>query len=123
MLFRSALVNMPNMTSSNGSWVLRFAEPQGRPATGDLTTPVVMKKVDPTYDAEAKRDYIAGFVSLAALVGEDGAISNVRLVKGLDPRLDLSAISAFTQWRFQPAMRNGKPVELEVLVQIPFALN
>jgi len=43
------------------------------------------------------------------------------VVKGLDARLDTSAVAALTQWRFEPATRDGRPVELEVLVQIPFS--
>lgn len=58
---------------------------------------------------------------LAALILRDGTVANIRVVRSLDQRLDLSAISALTQWKFRPAMRDGRPVDLEVLVQIPFA--
>jgi TonB family protein len=116
-------VNMPNLTSRTGSWVLRFAEHQGREQPGDLSTPYVVRKVDPTYEAGAQREHIEGVILLAAVVQIDGSISNVRVVRGLDSRLDLSAISAFTQWKFQPALRNGHPVELEVIVRIPFVNN
>lgn len=118
----TSLVNMPNLSSRSGSWVLRFAEPAGQQGIGELSTPQVVRKVDPSYEAGAQRDGVEGLVTLAARVQMDGSIAGVRVVRGLDPRLDLSAISAFTQWRFVPAMRDGRPVELEVLVQIPFAI-
>ncbi len=118
----TAHVNMPNLTSRTGSWVLRFAEPRGAEAArGKLSTPQVLRKVDPAYAAGAQREHIEGMVMLAALVLRDGTVANIRVVRSLDQRLDLSAISALTQWKFQPAMRDGRPVELEVLVQIPFA--
>ena len=56
----TALVNMPNMSSRNGSWVLRFAEPQGREGNGEMSTPAVLKKVDPSYEASAQRDRVQG---------------------------------------------------------------
>jgi TonB family protein len=114
---------MPNLTSRTGSWVLRFAEPAGREGSSDISPPRVLRKVDPVYEAAAQRDRIEGVVMLAALVRRDGSIAGVRLVRGLDSRLDLSAISAFTQWTFEPALRDGNPIELEVLVQIPFTIN
>lgn len=118
----TAQVNMPNLSSRTGSWVLRFAEPKNSEAArGELATPEVIRKVDPAYEAGAMRERIEGVVMLAALVLRDGSVANIRVVKGLDARLDTSAVAALTQWRFEPATRDGRPVELEVLVQIPFA--
>lgn len=55
----TAHVNMPNLTSRTGSWVLRFAELKGAEgARGDLSTPQVLRKVDPAYAAGARREHI-----------------------------------------------------------------
>jgi TonB family protein len=119
-------MNMPNLSSGSGSWVLRFAEMSDHgvvPANdGKLLTPEAIRKVDPMYEASAAREKVQGSVTLAAVVMKDGTVSNVRVVRSLDPRLDSSAVAALTQWLFQPARKNGSPVDLEVLVQIPFAL-
>jgi TonB family protein len=118
-------MNMPNLTSAAGSWVLRFAElsPRGKMETGELLTPEAVRKVDPMYVASAARERVQGIVTLAAVVLKDGTLSNVRVVGSLDPRLDSSAVSALTQWKFLPGRKNGSPVELEVLVQIPFRIS
>ena len=119
-------MNMPNLASGGGgSWVLRFAELHESPRanTEDLATPEAIHKVDPMYVASAARDKVEGTVTLAAIILSDGSVSNVRVVNGLDPRLDTSAVAALTQWRFLPALKNGSPVDLEVLVQIPFKLH
>jgi TonB family protein len=125
--FYTVHMNMPNLSSGAGSWVLRFAELEERHnLRGDaepLTTPEAIRKVDPMYVAAAMREKIQGTVTLAALVLKDGTVANIRIVSSLDPRLDASAVSAMTQWKFQPARRGDTPIDLEVLVQIPFRLS
>ena len=120
-------MNMPNLTSAAGSWVLRFAEPNhpGNPRedASELSTPEAVRKVDPMYVAAAAREKVQGTVTLAALVLKDGTLANIRVVGSLDPRLDSSAVAALTQWRFQPARKNGVPIDLEVLIQIPFRIS
>ena len=46
----------------------------------------------------------------------------MELVHGLDPRLDRTAEEALAKWQFTPAMRNGEPVDVDILVEIPFRL-
>lgn len=119
-------INMPNLSSQSGSWVLRFAELGERAPGGDepeLTAPVALRKVDPPYHPNAIREGVQGMVVLYAVIHQDGRVDSVRVVRSLDPRLDESAINAFRRWEFQPATRNGSPVDLEALVQIPFAIS
>lgn len=120
-------INMPNLTSGSGSWVLRFAELNGdgtwhEEDEGDLSAPVALRKVDPKYAPSAVRDRVEGTVLLAAHILRDGTVSNIEVLNTLDPRLDGSAMDALTRWEFQPATKNGIPIDLEVLIQIPFRL-
>ena len=119
-------INMPNLSSGSGSWILRFAE-LGNNGTeareeAEISSPVAVKKVDPQYVPAAIRERVEGSVTLAARILRDGTVSNIAVVQSLDPRLDLSAVQALTLWQFQPARKKGAPVDLEVLVQIPFRL-
>ena len=119
-------VNMPNLSSQSGSWIIRFSELSNRVPKGDepkLIAPVALRKVDPGYDRGAIRDGVEGTVELYAVIHEDGMVDSVRVVRSLDPRLDESAVRALLRWKFQPATRNGHPVGLEALVQIPFTLS
>lgn len=120
-------INMPNLTSGSGSWVLRFAELNGNGILVEeeeegLSVPVAVRKVDPQYSPAAIRDRVEGTVLLAAYILRDGTVSNIQVMNGLDPRLDESAMKALTAWEFRPATKNGIPVDLEVLIQIPFRL-
>ena len=61
-------------------------------------------------------------IQMGAQILRDGTVANVQVLRSLDDRLDLSAVIALTKWEFQPAKKNGAPIDLEVLVQIPFRL-
>ncbi len=118
-------INMPNLTSGSGSWVLHFAElnsEASKAADDEVSSPVAVRKVDPRYDPAAVRERVEGTVMLAAHILRDGRVSDVRILRGLDPRLDVSAAEALSFWQFVPAKKHGAPVDLEVVVQIPFRL-
>jgi TonB family protein len=113
-------IDMPNVTSYDGSWTLRFTELGGSSPDDEITAPLAMHKVDPKYIASAAAEKIEGNVLLYAVIQRDGHVSQVRLVQGVDERLDSSAMAAFSKWVFQPATKNGQPIDLEAVVQIPF---
>ena len=113
-------LNMPNLTSAGGSWIIRFAELQENSVKGELTAPVATLKVDPAYPAELIREQVEGTVTLYAVIHADGTVADVRVLRGVDDRLDENARTALLRWHFRPATKNGSAVELEAVVQIPF---
>jgi len=116
-------IQMPNLTSYSGSWLMWYADRTAREVgLSPVAPPVAHRKVDPKYIAAAAADRIEGKVQLACVIGKDGRVSTVELVRGLDDRLNQSAIEALAKWEFTPATRRGEPVEVEVLVEIPFRL-
>lgn len=112
-------INMPNLTSAGGSWIIRFAELH-QSAGADLTAPVAMQKVDPAYPPDLIAARVEGRVILYAVIHADGTVGECRVLQGLDDRLDANAIAAMSRWHFRPATKNGNPVDLEAVVQIPF---
>ena len=66
------------------------------------------------------RENVSGTVILYAIIHADGTVGNVRVLRGVDERLDQFASQAIAQWQFQPAMKNGSPVDVEATFQIPF---
>ena len=136
--FYAMTLNMPNLNSAGGSWVIRFAElngnkgsqkdaseskgdAKGNEAKGDdLTAPVATQKVDPAYPMELMRRNVHGTVTLYAVIRNDGSVTDVRVLSGVDDQLDEFARAALTHWRFRPATKNGSPVDLEAVVMIPF---
>jgi TonB family protein len=124
-------VNMPNLTSASGSWILNFAELNdaeraGEPKLGppqpaaDLAGPVPVRKVDPKYPPELRASHVDGEVVLYAIIRKDGSVDSIELVHSVDPSLDANAMEALAQWKFRPAEKGGEPVDLEAVVHIPF---
>lgn len=120
--FYSLTLNMPNLNSAGGSWVIRFAELRQDPRSpaADLSQPMATRKVDPAYPLQLMRENVAGTVILYAVIHADGTVGNVRVLRGVDDRLDRFASEAVAQWKFDPAKKNGAPVDVEATFQIPF---
>ena len=95
------------------------------PAGGDVTAPVLVKRVDPRYTSEAMVTKITGVVVLEAVVRADGTIGAVRVVKSLDAKfgLDRAAIEAAKAWVFKPGIRRGQPVDVIVTLILEFRLH
>jgi TonB family protein len=118
--FYAMTLNMPNLNSFTGSWVIRFAEMQPDPKQGALLAPVPTQKSDPGYPLELMRTNVHGMVTLYAVIHSDGRVGDIRVLNSPDERLDAYAASALARWKFLPAERAGKPVALEAVVVIPF---
>jgi TonB family protein len=118
-------VNMPNLNSATGSWILNFSELRSNPdgpriVSSDLTGPSPLKKVDPKYPPSLVSDRVEGEVVLYAVIRRNGSVDSIQLVHGIDEQLDANAMDALGQWKFRPAAKGGTPVELEAIVHIPF---
>jgi TonB family protein len=125
--FYSARFNTPNLNSGGGSWVIRFAELDhasgphelNSPAA-DLSQPRATHEVDPGYPTQLMRENVSGTVILYAVIHADGTVGDVRVLRSVDQRLDRFATEALALWKFDPATKNGKPVDVEATFQIPF---
>jgi TonB family protein len=116
-------VNMPNFNSATGSWIIHFSEmhlsgPAGQ--AGALAAPVPVHKVDPKYPSTLMEARVEGEVILYGVIRQNGTVDSIQLVRGVDEHLDANAMSAFSAWKFEPATREGQPVDLEAIVHIPF---
>jgi len=116
-------VNMPNLNSVTGSWIIRFSELHltgAKRDTGNVSAPVPVLKVDPKYPQTLIEEHVEGEVILYGVIRPDGTVDSIQLVKGIDEQLDANSVTAFSQWKFEPATREGQPVPLEAIVHIPF---
>lgn len=118
-------IEMPNLNSSTGSWILNFTELRTDPnaprvPSADLNGPSPIRKVDPKYPPTLINEHVEGEVILYAVIRRDGSVDSIQLVRGLDEELDKNAMNALSQWKFRPATRQGEPVDLEAIIHIPF---
>jgi TonB family protein len=118
--YYSMILNMPNLNSSSGSWIIRFAELIPTKDQTALSAPVAMNKVDPAYPPDLIRDQVEGTVVLYAVIRANGTVDSVRVLSSVEGRLDRSAVRALQHWHFRPGTKQGLPVDIEAVVQIPF---
>jgi TonB family protein len=116
-------IQMPNLTSYSGSWLMWYADRTAKEmGLAPIAAPVPHRKVDPKYIPAAVEERVEGKVTLGCVVDREGRVSGVELIRGIDSRLNQSAQEALAKWEFYPATQNGLPVEVDVLVEIPFRL-
>ena len=89
-----------------------------------VTLPKVLSEVKPEYTAEAMRARIEGTVIMTTVIRTDGMPSAIAITKSLDAEygLDTQASTALSQWRFEPGLKDGKPVAVRVSVEMTFRL-
>lgn len=89
---------------------------------GGITAPKPVETPDPEYTEEARRAKIQGTCILWLIVDADGHPRDIRVVRGLGYGLDAKALETVKQWRFEPARKDGQPVNVQVSVEVGFRL-
>ncbi len=81
----------------------------------------IIKKVPPEYSSEARRQRIQGTVILHVILARDGKVAELDVVSG-DPKLRKAAIKAVKQWRYEPTLVYGQPVEVDTQINVIFQI-
>jgi TonB family protein len=92
-----------------------------RSQPGD-THPVPVYTKELEYSEEGRKKRIEGSVTLSLVVTPEGDPTDIRVVKGLGYGLDEKAMETAAQYKFKPAMREGKPVPVRIMMQMQFKL-
>jgi TonB family protein len=90
---------------------------------GGVAAPVLLHQVDPEFSDEARRAKYQGICMISIIVDANGNPQNPRVVRPLGMGLDEKALEAVRQFRFKPAMKDGKtPVPVMITVEVNFRL-
>lgn len=89
---------------------------------GGVSRPRAIYDPDPEYSEEARRAKYQGTVLLWVIVGPDGRPRDIRVQRSLGMGLDEKAIEAVRQWKFEPSMKEGHPVAVQVNIEVSFRL-
>jgi TonB family protein len=89
---------------------------------GGISAPQAISSPDPDYTEEARRAKKQGTCVLWLIVDAAGRPRDIKVVRGLGLGLDAKALEAVKQWRFQPALKDGKPVDVQISVEVEFHL-
>ena len=89
-----------------------------------VSSPQPIKQVDPVYTKAALKAKIEGTVRLGGVVEPDGSLGRLKILKSLDTvyGLDQSALDAAKQWKFEPGKKDGKPVPVQIELEMEFRL-
>jgi protein TonB len=119
----------PVVVTVNPAQMMPVSVPQPQPATQQFSEPVAVSEeaerallvhtVNPVYPSEALGQKLHGAVVLQALVGRDGSVEDLKIVRG-NFILSRAAIAAVKQWRFQPYTLNGHAAATQTVITINF---
>jgi TonB family protein len=89
-------------------------------STPGIQEPELIYRPTAPFTAAAKAAGIEGIVMMAAIFESDGSISDVKVLRGLDPGLDEAAVKTVKTWKFLPAKLDGQPVTVKANVEMSF---
>jgi protein TonB len=90
---------------------------------GGVSAPQVIHSVEPDFTDEARRSDFQGMASIQLIVDSQGNPQNVHVVRHLGMGLDEKAVEAVRQYRFKPAMFQGHPVAVQMVIEVDFRLH
>jgi len=102
--------------------VLLRAEEEVHKIGGEVTTPRLTSKVEPSYTEEARDAGLEGTVILAVIINKHGRVTDTKVEQALGSGLEDEAIKAVKQWEFEPATRKGEPVAVRARIEVNFRL-
>lgn len=109
----------PNIVQSR----IGLSTPTDVHRVGDgVSEPALIRKVEPEYSEAARQAKWSGTVIVSFEINEQGIPEHPRVLRSTGFGLEEKAIEAIMQWRFRPAMRDGKPVSVTTQVEISFRL-
>ncbi len=89
---------------------------------GGVSAPRALYSPDPEYSEEARKAKYQGVCVLNLVVGPDGKPRDIKVTHTLGLGLDEKAIEAVQKWKFDPALKDGKPVAVLISVEVSFRL-
>jgi periplasmic protein TonB len=90
---------------------------------GGVSAPQLIRSVDPDFTDDARRANYQGTVSIELIVDSSGNPQDIRIVHHLGMGLDQKAIEAVRQYKFRPAMYQGRPVSVQMVINVDFHLH
>ena len=109
-------------TSENPRSTTAASHPEALRVGRDVTAPEAIYAPAPQYSSEARKSCYEGTVVLWLVIDTSGKPQNIKVVRALGKGLDEQAIQAVREWRFKPASKDGRPVAVQINVEVNFRL-
>lgn len=82
----------------------------GAKQAAPIEAPKAVYTLMPAYPEELRRHGVRGRVELQVAIDDKGTVTEAKVEKSIHPYLDFSAVQAIRQWKYEPAIQNGKPI-------------
>ena len=92
------------------------------PTKALIASAKLIHQTHPEYPGSAKSRGVQGDVVLRAVISLDGSVGSMSPAGSPDPELAQAAINAVRQWRYEPALLNGQPIETVTTITVNFQL-
>jgi TonB family protein len=116
------VIPIENMPDYTGDWILWFAECQQQPGDSPMMrAPIPFRKQELVESSPVNP--VERRLQLAAVIRKDGRIDGISVLRSAGPSLDQGMIQDMASWQFKPATRDGIPVDVDVVMEIPFNLS
>jgi hypothetical protein len=117
------VIPIENLAEYSSDWIIWFAERESKSGSGELNVraPVPLRKfesVEPV--APGARTELR--VQIAAVISKEGKLEVRALLRNLAPALESEVLRDIQSWEFKPATQDGVPVDIDVVIEIPFSL-
>ena len=89
--------------------------------TGPQAHKLIKSEIPPIYPEEASKKHIQGIVRLHIIIGMNGLVNEINVVSG-KPQLQVAAVDAVRQWKYEISRYKDQPVEVETAVDLVFKL-
>ncbi len=116
------VVPIENLPDYGGDWILWFAEREQKPGDApSMRAPVPFRKLEPV-SAMLAGNRVERRLQIAAVIKQDGRVDRISLLRRAAPSVEQAVIQDLESWEFKPATRGGMPVDVDVVIEIPFNL-
>lgn len=134
MLFAAAILSAAHLAAQDAAPPAASGTDSAMPAVqpcstsplsrigGDVSSPIVLFHVDPQFSEQARAAKFGGVVLVNLTLDICGRPQNVHVLRGVGMGLDESAVNAVKQYMFKPAMEDGKPVPVQLNVEVNFQI-
>lgn len=106
------------------NWATLYQVPNVKPGRirigGNVQQAKLVHQVNPVRSSDAIKNHVQGTVQLHVVIDINGNVKEVDVLSG-PPDLTAAAADAVKQWRYQPTLLNGDPVEVDLTVSVSFA--
>jgi len=115
------VIPMEHMPAYSGDWIMWFADRESKPGeTPVVRAPIPFQKLEPVDQTATNRT--GARIQFAAILRKDGKLDGTTLVTQANPAVTRAVFEDVTAWEFRPASRDGVPVDVDVVIEIPFRL-